>query len=118
MAVCLWFDGKAEEAANFYASTFPDSHVDAVRRAPGDYPAGKEGDVIMVEFTVLGMPFLGLNGGLSSNSTRRFPSRSTRGTRPKPTATGTPSPPMAVRRANAAGARIGTAFPGRSRRAH
>jgi 2-polyprenyl-6-hydroxyphenyl methylase/3-demethylubiquinone-9 3-methyltransferase len=63
MAVCLWFDGNAEEAANFYASTFPDSHVDAVRRAPGDYPAGKEGDVIMVEFTVLGMPFLGLNGG-------------------------------------------------------
>ena len=63
IAVCLWFDGQAEEAANFYARTFPDSHVDAVHRAPGDYPAGKEGHVIMVEFTVLGMPFLGLNGG-------------------------------------------------------
>ena len=63
MAVCLWFDGKAEEAANFYASTFPDSHVDAVHRAPGDYPAGQQGDVLTVEFTVLGMPFLGLNGG-------------------------------------------------------
>jgi 2-polyprenyl-6-hydroxyphenyl methylase/3-demethylubiquinone-9 3-methyltransferase len=63
MAVCLWFDGNAEEAANFYASTFPDSHVDAVHRAPGDYPSGKEGNVIMVEFTVLDMPFLGLNGG-------------------------------------------------------
>jgi len=63
IAVCLWFDGKAEEAANFYASTFSDSHVDAVHRAPGDYPAGKQGEVIMVEFTVLGMPFLGLNGG-------------------------------------------------------
>ncbi|HET9819120.1 MAG TPA: VOC family protein [Rhodanobacteraceae bacterium] len=63
MAVCLWFDGKAEEAANFYAATFPDSHVDATHRAPGDYPSGKEGHVITVEFTVLGMPFLGLNGG-------------------------------------------------------
>jgi 2-polyprenyl-6-hydroxyphenyl methylase/3-demethylubiquinone-9 3-methyltransferase len=63
IAVCLWFDGQAEEAADFYARTFPDSHVDAVHRAPGDYPAGKEGHAIMVEFTVLGMPFLGLNGG-------------------------------------------------------
>jgi 2-polyprenyl-6-hydroxyphenyl methylase/3-demethylubiquinone-9 3-methyltransferase len=63
IAVCLWFDGQAEEAANFYASTFPDSHVDAVLRAPGDYPAGKQGNVLTVEFTVLGMPFLGLNGG-------------------------------------------------------
>lgn len=63
IAVCLWFDGDAEEAANFYADTFPDSHVDAVHRAPGDYPSGKQGDVLTVEFTVLGMPFLGLNGG-------------------------------------------------------
>ena len=63
IAVCLWFDGQAEEAAHFYATTFPDSHVDAVHRAPGDYPEGKQGDVLTVEFTVLGMPFLGLNGG-------------------------------------------------------
>ena len=63
IAVCLWFDGQAEEAANFYARTFPDSHVDAVHRAPGDYPSGTEGGVLTVEFTVLGMPFLGLNGG-------------------------------------------------------
>jgi 2-polyprenyl-6-hydroxyphenyl methylase/3-demethylubiquinone-9 3-methyltransferase len=63
IAVCLWFDGQAEEAANFYAKTFPDSHLDAVHRAPGDYPAGKQGNVLTVEFTVLGMPFLGLNGG-------------------------------------------------------
>jgi 2-polyprenyl-6-hydroxyphenyl methylase/3-demethylubiquinone-9 3-methyltransferase len=63
IAVCLWFDGNAEEAANFYARTFPDSRVDAVHRAPGDYPAGGEGDVLTVDFTVLGMPFLGLNGG-------------------------------------------------------
>jgi predicted 3-demethylubiquinone-9 3-methyltransferase (glyoxalase superfamily) len=60
---CLWFDGKAEEAANFYASLFPDSHVDAVHRAPGDYPSGKAGDVLMVEFTLMGRPFTGLNGG-------------------------------------------------------
>ena len=60
---CLWFDGKAEEAANFYTSLFPDSHVDAVHRAPSDYPSGKTGDVLMVEFTLMGRPFTGLNGG-------------------------------------------------------
>jgi predicted 3-demethylubiquinone-9 3-methyltransferase (glyoxalase superfamily) len=60
---CLWFDGKAEEAAKFYASLFPDSHVDAVHRAPSDYPSGKAGDVLMVEFTLMGQPFTGLNGG-------------------------------------------------------
>ena len=62
-AVCLWYDGTALEAAEFYARTFPDSKVGAVHRAPGDYPAGKEGDPLMVEFTVLGIPCLGLNGG-------------------------------------------------------
>ncbi len=60
---CLWFDKNAEEAAKFYAATFPDSRVGKVVRAPGDYPSGKEGDVLTVEFTVLGMSFLGLNGG-------------------------------------------------------
>ena len=60
---CLWFDGKAEEAANFYVSVFPDSRVDAVHRAPSDYPAGRAGDVLMVEFTLIGRPFTGLNGG-------------------------------------------------------
>jgi predicted 3-demethylubiquinone-9 3-methyltransferase (glyoxalase superfamily) len=63
IAPCLWFDGNAEEAAGFYARTFPDSRIDAVHRAPSDYPDGKEGDVLTVEFTVLGMPFVGLNGG-------------------------------------------------------
>jgi len=61
--ICLWFDKDAEEAARFYAATFPDSSVDAVHLAPGDYPAGKQGDVLTVEFTVLGIPCLGLNGG-------------------------------------------------------
>ena len=61
--LCLWFDGSALDAATFYAKTFPDSAVKAVHHAPGDYPAGKQGDVLTVEFTVLGIPCLGLNGG-------------------------------------------------------
>ena len=61
--ICLWYDGDAEEAARFYARTFPDSSVDAVHKAPADYPAGKKGDVLTVQFTVLGIPCLGLNGG-------------------------------------------------------
>jgi len=61
--ICLWYDGAAEEAARFYAATFPDSSVKAVHRAPGDFPSGKQGDVLTVEFTVLGIPCLGLNGG-------------------------------------------------------
>ncbi|MBA1305589.1 hypothetical protein B6N17_014905 [Stutzerimonas stutzeri] len=62
-AICLWYDGTALEAATFYAETFPDSAVGAVHRAPGDYPSGKQGDVLTVEFTVMGIPCLGLNGG-------------------------------------------------------
>ena len=61
--VCLWFDNDAEEAANFYASVFPDSKVIALHKAPSDYPSGKEGDVITVEFTVMGIPCVGINGG-------------------------------------------------------
>ncbi|ELY22176.1 VOC family protein [Vreelandella titanicae] len=61
--VCLWYDGGAEEAARFYADTFPDSFVRAVHHAPGDFPSGKQGDVLTVEFTVMGIPCLGLNGG-------------------------------------------------------
>jgi predicted 3-demethylubiquinone-9 3-methyltransferase (glyoxalase superfamily) len=60
---CLWFDGNAEEAASFYASLLPDSRIDAIHRAPGDYPSGKVGNVLTVEFTLMGRPFLGLNGG-------------------------------------------------------
>ena len=61
--ICLWYDGDAENAARFYAETFPDSFVGAVHRAPGDFPSGKSGDVLTVEFTVMGIPCLGLNGG-------------------------------------------------------
>lgn len=61
--VCLWYVGDALEAANFYAQTFPESSVGAVHRAPGDYPDGKEGDVLLVEFTVAGVACVGLNGG-------------------------------------------------------
>ena len=61
--ICLWYDGDAEEAARFYAKTFPDSSVGAVHLAPGDFPSGKKGDVLTVEFTVMGIPCIGLNGG-------------------------------------------------------
>ena len=61
--ICLWYNGDALEAATFYANTFPNSEVKAVHRAPGDYPAGKQGDTLTVEFTVLGIPCVGLNGG-------------------------------------------------------
>ncbi|WP_233130083.1 VOC family protein [Synechococcus sp. 1G10] len=61
--ICLWYDDGAENAARFYSETFPESSVGAVHRAPGDFPAGKQGDVLTVEFSVMGIPCLGLNGG-------------------------------------------------------
>ena len=61
--ICLWYDGTALEAAQFYAKTFPDTKVDRITHAPGDFPSGKEGDVLTVEFTVMGIPCVGLNGG-------------------------------------------------------
>jgi 2-polyprenyl-6-hydroxyphenyl methylase/3-demethylubiquinone-9 3-methyltransferase len=61
--ICLWYDGAALDAARFYAETFPDSSVGTVLRAPGEYPNGKQGDVLTVEFTVIGIPCVGLNGG-------------------------------------------------------
>jgi 2-polyprenyl-6-hydroxyphenyl methylase/3-demethylubiquinone-9 3-methyltransferase len=61
--ICLWYDNDAEEAARFYAATFPDSRVTAVRTAPADFPGGKKGQVLTVEFTVMGIPCIGLNGG-------------------------------------------------------
>ena len=70
--VCLWYDRDAEAAARFYARTFPDSSVGEVMRAPGDYPDGKQGDVLTVWFTVLGIPCLGLNGGPMFKPTEAF----------------------------------------------
>ena len=61
--ICLWYDHDALEAASFYANVFPDTSVAAIHRAPGDFPGGSEGDVLTVEFTVLGIPCIGLNGG-------------------------------------------------------
>jgi predicted 3-demethylubiquinone-9 3-methyltransferase (glyoxalase superfamily) len=70
--ICLWYDGTALDAAEFYASVFPDSAVQAVHRAPSDYPAGKQGDVLTVDFTVLGIPCMGLNGGPAFKHSEAF----------------------------------------------
>ena len=70
--ICLWYNRDALEAAQFYAKTFPDSQVGAVHRAPGDFPSGKEGDVLTVEFTVMGIPCVGLNGGPAFQHSEAF----------------------------------------------
>ena len=70
--ICLWFDKDAEAAARFYAATFPNSEVTGVHKAPGDYPAGKEGEVLTVDFTVLGIPCMGLNGGAQFRHSEAF----------------------------------------------
>ncbi|SHE49395.1 Glyoxalase superfamily enzyme, possibly 3-demethylubiquinone-9 3-methyltransferase [Kaistia soli DSM 19436] len=70
--ICLWYDGEAAEAARFYASVFPDSSVEAVHRAPGDFPGGKQGDVLTVQFTVAGVSCLGLNGGPTFKHSEAF----------------------------------------------
>ena len=70
--ICLWYDRAAEEAAKFYAKTFPDSRVTAVHTAPGDFPDGKEGQVLTVEFTVLGIACVGLNGGKAFKQSEAF----------------------------------------------
>ena len=70
--ICLWFNGTAVEAAQFYAETFPDSAMGTIHRAPGDYPDGKQGDILTVEFTVIGIPCIGLNGGPAFKHTEAF----------------------------------------------
>ncbi|MEQ1819937.1 MAG: VOC family protein [Terricaulis sp.] len=70
--ICLWYNRDAEEAAKFYAATFPNTSVGKISRAPGDYPDGKEGDVLVVEFTVVGIPCIGLNGGPQFPHTEAF----------------------------------------------
>ncbi|MEH3109236.1 MAG: VOC family protein [Agrobacterium cavarae] len=70
--ICIWYDKDAEAAARFYAETFPDSSVGAITRAPGDYPSGSQGDVLVVEFTVVGIPCIGLNGGPTFKHSEAF----------------------------------------------
>ena len=70
--ICLWYEKDAEAAAHFYAKTFPDSAIGAITRAPGDFPSGKEGDVLLVEFTVAGIPCVGLNGGTTFRHSEAF----------------------------------------------
>ena len=70
--ICLWFQSGAEDAARFYAATFPDTSVGAVFRAPNDFPSGKKGDVLTVEFTVCGIPCIGLNGGPAFRQSEAF----------------------------------------------
>src|SRR5436190_17601278 len=72
VTVCLWYDKTAEEAAKFYAATFPNSKVGAVQRAPSDFPSGRKGDPLVVEFTVLGIPCIGLNGGPAFKHSEAF----------------------------------------------
>ena len=70
--ICLWYNKDAEDAANFYANTFPNSKVTAVRKAPSDFPGGRAGDVLTVEFTVMGIPCIGLNGGPEFKQSEAF----------------------------------------------
>ena len=70
--ICLWYDDNALDAATFYAKTFPDSAVGSILRSPGDYPSGKEGDILTVDFTVLGIPCVGLNGGPTFKHSEAF----------------------------------------------
>ena len=115
--ICLWYDKDAEAAARFYAKTFPDSAVGTVHRAPSDYPSGNAGDVLTVEFTVAGVPCIGLNGGPAFSITKPSRSRSPLTISKRPTAPGSLSSAMAGRRVRAAGAKTSGATLGRSRRA-
>ena len=114
---CLWFDGDAEEAAAFYVTLFPDSRIDRVVRSPADNPSMKKGGVLVVDFTLDGQKYTGLNGGPSSSLPRRSRSRSIARTRRRLIGCGTRSRAMAASRAPAAGSATAGASPGRSRRA-
>src|SRR4051812_40405514 len=114
--ICLWYDGGAEDAARFYAKTFPDSSVGAVYLAPGDFPSGKKGDVLTVEFTVMGIPASGSMVDPRSSTMKHSRFRWQPLTKPKPIVTGTQSSATAAKRVRAGGARTNGACPGRLRR--
>jgi predicted 3-demethylubiquinone-9 3-methyltransferase (glyoxalase superfamily) len=113
---CLWFDGKAEEAATFYTSLLPDSHIDKVHRAPGNYPSGRAGDVLTVEFTLMGRPFVGLNGGPHFKFNEALSFQIPVDTQAEVERL-TNALSAVPRPNNAAGSRIATACPGKSCRA-
>jgi predicted 3-demethylubiquinone-9 3-methyltransferase (glyoxalase superfamily) len=113
--ICLWFDKDAHEAARFYAATFPESAVTAVHKAPSDYPSGRQGDVLTVEFTVLGIPCLGLNGGPAFKHSEAFSFQIATNNQEETDRYWNAIAP--ARKARAAGARTAGACPGRSRRA-
>jgi predicted 3-demethylubiquinone-9 3-methyltransferase (glyoxalase superfamily) len=115
--ICLWYDGGAEDAARFYAETFPDSSVGAVRRAPADFPSGKKGDVLTVEFTVMGVPCLGLSGGPAFKQSEAFSFQVATDDQAETDRYWDAIVGDGGRRACAAGARTGGACRGRSRRA-
>jgi predicted 3-demethylubiquinone-9 3-methyltransferase (glyoxalase superfamily) len=111
--ICLWFNKDAQDAARFYAATFPNSEVTAAHKAPGDYPGGKEGDVLTVEFRVLGIPCLGLNGGPEFKHSEAFSFQIATDNQKRRTVTGTRSSPTAARKVSAVGARTAGASLGR-----
>src|SRR6476469_3305696 len=115
--ICLWYDGTALEAAQFYARTFPDSAVGDVMRAPGDYPSGKQGDVLTVEFTVAGIPCVGLNGGSAFTHNEAFSFQIATDDQAETDRLWNAIVGNGGRKARAAGARTSGACRGRSRRA-
>lgn len=114
--ICVWYDKDAEAAAGFYAKTFPDSRVVAVHRTPLDYPGGKQGDVITVEFVVAGVHALVSTAVPAVNIARLSPFKSRRKIRPRRTVIGMRLSATAARRRCAAGVRTSGAFIGKSRR--
>jgi len=114
--ICLWYDKDAQDAARFYAETFPDSSVDGVHLAPGDFPSGKKGDVLTVEFTVMGIPCLGLNGGPAFKHNEAFSFQVATVDQAETDRTGTRLSATAAKRVPAAGARTSGDSRGRSLR--